>query len=631
MSDINPVEPKKVIEQENSPAPTSAELAESGSASGRSRRGMVSLIFGIASIVLAPLILLSSPVAWVGYLGLVATLIALLAGRGELRARGEIDRRGRKLAQVGVATGILGFLAVVALFVLQSAQAVQQSTALLATAKAPPKTFESADFTFTYPGGWQAADTSQKAECSDPAFECLIWLDAPLGDGRLVILRSPDPGVETAEEFDQAFWAGAEAKYSGVELVSKEDIQVDQHPAIQRIFHRLAPDDPGRRVYMLVVTTASDGVIYQFVGAAGDSDAFDGHRATFENITQSVDFKEPSVAQATLSPKVYEGENFTLTYPRHWSQSGTTSGCADCPVLVHTYRDGSNITFILDHFRVPDETVEEADASWWKAATDLSRDVVLESRQTIEVDRRPAIKRIYHEPGSDEYSISVVLLDGGDAYVLKGSAHGQEAFDEHQAEIERITDSLRFKYPPQIATVTPARPTARPTSAPENTPVAFAGQVFEGDGFTLAYPDGWVSVDVDLAPICQEVVAPAVCALVITSPDDETMLTLQHVETASNVTAEQLDTAIWAMMEENDPSLELESREEIEMDRQLAIRRVARMADPGSPTGQAYLLMVVTVKDSVFYQFIGMSTSAEALKKALSDVEDILDSWRFAP
>ena len=244
MSDTSPVESEKVVEQESLPAPAPTELAGPRSASGRSRRGTVSLIFGIASIVLAPLVLLPSSIEWVGYFALVATLIALLAGRGELRARGEIDRRGRKLAQAGVATGILGFLAVVALFVLQSAQAVQQSTALVATAKAPPKTFESADLTFSYPGGWQAADTSRKAECSDPAVECLIWLDAPLGDGRLVVLRSPEPRVETAEEFDQAFWVAWENQVSGVALESQAATEIDGHSAVRRAFNQPAPDNP---------------------------------------------------------------------------------------------------------------------------------------------------------------------------------------------------------------------------------------------------------------------------------------------------------------------------------------------------------------------------------------------------
>ena len=195
------------------------------------------------------------------------------------------------------------------------------------------------------------------------------------------------------------------------------------------------------------------------------------------------------------------------------------------------------------------------------------------------------------------------------------------------APSKRFTNAQATLAPKQIATATSARPTAKPTSKPENTPLASAGQIFEGDGFTLASPDGWASVDVELAPMCQE----AECVLAISSPDDEIMLALQRFEMAGNVTAEQLDTMIWAMVEGSDPSLKLESREEIALDRQPAIMRVASVADPSSPTGPAYLLLLVTAKDNIAYQLTGISMSAEAFEQALPGVEAILDSWRFVP
>jgi hypothetical protein len=321
MSDTIPSEPENRIEQEDSPAPTTPEaqpenaqepsspaagLGEPERAVRRSRRGVVSLIFGIASIVLALLTLLPGPIAWVGYLGLVATLIALLSARGILRKQGEADRRERQQAQAGVATGLLGFAVLAVLFVVGTIQAAQRSTALLTEAMAPPKTFESADFILSYPGSWKAADTTQMAECKNPAMECLLWLDAPLGDGRLLLFRFPKPGVETAEEFDQAFWTAAQN--SGAELVSQQNIQIDQRPAIQRIFRLPASDDPSRRVCTLLITTASDGTIYQFKGVAGDSAACDGHRATFDSITQSFDFKGPLAAPAA--------QTATITPPR---------------------------------------------------------------------------------------------------------------------------------------------------------------------------------------------------------------------------------------------------------------------------------------------------------------------------
>jgi hypothetical protein len=280
---------------------------------------------------------------------------------------------------------------------------------------------------------------------------------------------------------------------------------------------------------------------------------------------------------------------------------------------------------------VSEKTSDEADAAWWKAIADLNPGLVLESRQSIELDQRPAIKRIYHDPGSNSYRMGVVLIDGGEAYILEAAALTQKAFDEHRAEFEGIIDSLRFKHSLQIATATPPRPTATPTFAPKNTPVASTRQTLEGDGFTLVYPKGWAPVDVEQAPICQEVTPPAKCALVISTPDDESMLVVQRVEMPTSMTAEQVDTMIWAMLEGNDPSLKLESRKEIEIDGQAAIKRVASMDDSSSPTGKAYLLLVATVKDNVFYQIMGTSTSAEIFEKSLPDTESALASWRFVP
>ena len=494
MSDNVSIEPEKPVEQENPAAPASPEAQPntvqepSRSVVKRSQRGVISLICGIASIILALLTLLPGSIAWVGYLGLVATLIALLAARGVLRKHGEADRRERKLAQAGVATGLLSFVVFVALFVVRANQAAiqgaQEAAAILTAVKAPPKTFESADFTLSYPGGWTAADTTQKAECKDLTAECLIWLDAPLGDGRFVLFRYPDPGAETADEFDRMFWTEAES--SGVELVSRQDIQVDQRLAIQRIIRMPAPDNPNRRICMLVITTANNDVVYQFMGAAGDSAACDGHRATFDSIIRSFDFKVPLAAQATWTA--------TVTLPRP----------------------------------------------------------------------------------------------------------------------------------------TP-KPTGTPGSTPKNTPVASTRQTFKGDGFTVTYPKGWVPVDVEQSPICQGVKPPAKCALVISTADDESLLVVQHAEVPNNMTAEQIDTMLWTMMEGNDPSLKLESREEIEIDGLPAIKRVASMDDSSSPTGKASMLLVAMATDNVFYQIMGMSTSAETFEKSLSDMESVLDSWRFVP
>src|SRR3990172_2831201 len=166
------------------------------------------------------------------------------------------------------------------------------------------------------------------------------------------------------------------------------------------------------------------------------------------NVQRQVD------ALLTLQPpQVFQDDALTLTYPGGWqvldiSQLDKQPGVEYLIAIGSPSGDGTNITLIRFTFD-QEASVEELDQALWASFESSSPDVVLESREAIEVGGLPAIRRIFNYPspqvtGGRLHKLQIDIVNGLALYQFTVRAPGADALTQHQAEIEEIITSLQF-------------------------------------------------------------------------------------------------------------------------------------------------------------------------------------------
>lgn len=155
-------------------------------------------------------------------------------------------------------------------------------------------------------------------------------------------------------------------------------------------------------------------------------------------------------------------------------------------------------------------------------------------------------------------------------------------------------------------------------------------KTFQGDGFTLTYPNGWETIDAFAEQdLCKQ---PGVeCILAIVHPSrDGTNINLIRVALDEETTVDENDQAEWAYFESVTPDVNLESRDIIEIGGQPAIRRVFSAPSSDVPSGRVHVLQVYIVKGLTVYTFTGVAQSADTLTQHRAEIEEIIIGMQFS-
>jgi hypothetical protein len=115
-----------------------------------------------------------------------------------------------------------------------------------------------------------------------------------------------------------------------------------------------------------------------------------------------------------------------------------------CLFLRHTSEDGTEFLLIRQPLE-EDLTVEEVDQSLWDQYTGAE----LISKDTVEIDGRTGIKRIFSFPTSSSptgqlYVLQVLIVNENDLYQLISNTTTAELMMTHQSTVEGIINSLKF-------------------------------------------------------------------------------------------------------------------------------------------------------------------------------------------
>lgn len=153
-------------------------------------------------------------------------------------------------------------------------------------------------------------------------------------------------------------------------------------------------------------------------------------------------------------------------------------------------------------------------------------------------------------------------------------------------------------------------------------------KTYQGEGFTLRYPEDWEMGDTARQPLCgQEGIE---CPFTLIHPDKEsTTLSLARYELAEPATVQELDDFFWDMFLRNTPGANLESRNELRVAGQPAVQRVFNAPSIAADGERRYLVQTVLVKDAWFYQFTGWTTSLQARSNLRPVFEEIIRSLKF--
>jgi hypothetical protein len=159
------------------------------------------------------------------------------------------------------------------------------------TATPPPselETYVDEVYTLKYPGDWEPFDSGSEF-CQQPGVACL-YIRHPDKDGPVILvvcMTYAEP--QDLAELDQSVWGEFSA---GAELVSEEEIVVDDEPAIKRVFSVADSNSPSGRVYLMVVVLTHGNHTLQVLASTTSAEDMMRYQSTFGAIVASIEFTE---------------------------------------------------------------------------------------------------------------------------------------------------------------------------------------------------------------------------------------------------------------------------------------------------------------------------------------------------
>jgi hypothetical protein len=149
-----------------------------------------------------------------------------------------------------------------------------------------------------------------------------------------------------------------------------------------------------------------------------------------------------------------------------------------------------------------------------------------------------------------------------------------------------------------------------------------------GDGFSLTYPSNWQAADVEQPVMCET--AGVECLLTLgTKAGDGTNINLIRFALDEKATSVEADDMLWAAFEAGTSEVVLESKEIVEIDGLLGVRRVFTAPSSNTSNGRAHLLQIHLVKDDMLYQLTGWAPSAGRFRQNQPAIDEIFQSLRF--
>lgn len=151
----------------------------------------------------------------------------------------------------------------------------------------------------------------------------------------------------------------------------------------------------------------------------------------------------------------YQGDEFSLRYPAAWQplegRKPVLCGqpTVDCLLALGTSdQDGSNLT-LNRYLLLEDVSLAQVDEYRWNQFTTGTEGVMLASREDLEVDGLPAVKRVINAPGSTSgagrsHYLTVALVKDSWYYQFTGWSPSEEALQAHEADFMEVINSLRF-------------------------------------------------------------------------------------------------------------------------------------------------------------------------------------------
>lgn len=153
-------------------------------------------------------------------------------------------------------------------------------------------------------------------------------------------------------------------------------------------------------------------------------------------------------------------------------------------------------------------------------------------------------------------------------------------------------------------------------------------RTYRGDVFSLTYPSSWIETNVEQPDMCQ---SPGIeCLLTVgTKAGDGTNINVIRFALDEKATSVEADDMLWSAFKAGTPNVVLKSREVIEVDNYLGVRRVFSAPSSNTGSGRAHLLQIHLVKNDVLYQLTGWAPSADRFERYQPEMDEIFLSLRF--
>jgi hypothetical protein len=162
----------------------------------------------------------------------------------------------------------------------------------------------------------------------------------------------------------------------------------------------------------------------------------------------------------------------------------------------------------------------------------------------------------------------------------------------------------------------------------EETLPAQSQRTYSGDEFSLTYSSNWQEAEVERPDMCQ---TPGMeCLLTVgTTAGDGTNINVIRFVLDKRASSVEVDDMLWAGFEAGTPDVVLESREVVEIDGNLGVRRVFTAPSANAGSGRAHLLQIHVVKDNKVYQLTGWAPSADRFVQYQPEMDEIFLSIKF--
>lgn len=332
-------------------------------------------------------------------------------------------------------------------------------------------------------------------------------------------------------------------------------------------------------------------------------------------------------ATATASPLTFTQDEVTVTYPDTWEPQSLEEMADLAPIceqqeitclMLLMRQGGGGVHISLMRFTLSQKTnvVTLEEQFWQQGAADMP-DLETQSREEIEINGVPAIKRVFTQPGDDaktKYYMQFALIEGLNYYQMTAAMFGDDTFDTYAAEAEAI-----------VASLTLAPVAVEPTAAPELVS-------FTQDEATLTYPDTWKTRDFSTLEgndVCQE--EGNKCLMFLERPDEPLVnISLIRYTLETEMSVAEADAKFWA--ETNTTGMEVEVWEELEVNGRPAIIRIAKQlhTDPSLPN-PAYYWQLHIVEGPYLYGIFGTILGKETFATHAAEVEAIAKTLTLDP